>query len=117
VARNQGTSKEKERRRRLRFPLNVELRYVAIGKGTAVNGTGRVQDISSSAMAFHSDKTLHLRLRLRISMAWPAKLGNETKLRLVFEGVVLRTVGTLVVVTISRPHFRTAGREGSVTSR
>jgi hypothetical protein len=31
-------------------------------------------------------------------------------LRLGFEGVVLRTHGSLVVVTIERPEFRTAGK-------
>jgi hypothetical protein len=31
-------------------------------------------------------------------------------LRLVFEGIVLRTDGRLVVVTIERPDFRTAGK-------
>jgi len=110
VARHQGTSTGKERRRRLRFPLNADLRYEALGKGTVVNGNGWVHDISSSGMAFHADKALQVRMRLRISMAWPAKLRNETKLRLVFEGVVLRTLGRLVVVNISQPEFRTAGR-------
>ena len=43
-------------------------------------------------------------------MAWPAKLDNQCTLRLGFEGVVVRTKGNLVVLTIERPEFRTAGK-------
>ena len=43
-------------------------------------------------------------------MAWPARLDNQCMLRLGFEGVVLRTRGSLVVLTIERPEFRTAGK-------
>jgi hypothetical protein len=46
-------------------------------------------------------------------MAWPATL-DYCKLRLVFEGVVLRVNGDLVIVTIMGPEFRTAGRSTSV---
>jgi hypothetical protein len=48
-------------------------------------------------------------MRLSISMAWPAKL-DECMLRLAFEGVVRRADGGLVVVSIERPEFRTAGK-------
>src|ERR1035438_10372873 len=48
--------------------------------------------------------------RLSVSMAWPARLDNQCMLRLGFEGVVLRTHGSLVVLTIERPEFRTAGK-------
>jgi hypothetical protein len=48
-------------------------------------------------------------------MAWPAKL-DECLLRLVFDGVVLAVRGSLVVVTIERPNFRTAGR-GTASAR
>jgi hypothetical protein len=48
-------------------------------------------------------------MRLRVSMEWPAKL-DECKLRLVFEGVVLRTDRGLVIASIKHSEFRTAGR-------
>ena len=53
-------------------------------------------------------------MRLKVSLAWPAKLG-ECRLRLNFEGVVLRTRGNLVVVSIERPDFRTAGKDTGPT--
>jgi hypothetical protein len=96
----------------MRFPLNAELRYEVSrrSRGEPVRGTGRVQDISSRGLAFYSDAPIERGSRLKVSVAWPAKLDNQCMLRLVFEGIVLRTDGRLVVVTIERPDFRTAGK-------
>ena len=110
VATHYGCSTGKERRRRLRFPLEADLWYESLGKHELVSGHGRAQDISSAALAFHADRTLQVRMRLRISIAWPVKLGDNAKLRLVFVGVVVSVRGSLAVVTISRHQFRTAGR-------
>ena len=103
---------DKERRKRLRFPLNTELRYQVCGRGhgDSGRGTGHVRDIGSRGLAFHADGPIEPGWRLSISMAWPARLDNQCMLRLGFEGVVLRTHGSLVVLTIERPEFRTAGR-------
>ena len=101
-----------ERRQRLRFPLDTELRYQVIrrGHGEPIRGTGHVENISSKGLAFHTDGLLERGLRLSVSMAWPARLDNQCILRLVFEGLVLRTRGNLVVVSIEQPEFRTAGK-------
>jgi hypothetical protein len=96
-----------ERRKRLRFPLDTELRYSRHGGGGS--RTGRVVDISSKGLAFHADGPLEAGWLLNVSMAWPAKLDNQTLLRLAFEGTVLRVQGGVAVVTINRPEFRTAG--------
>ena len=93
----------------MRFPLEADLWYESLGKHELVSGHGRAQDISSAALAFHADRTLQVRMRLRISIAWPVKLGDTAKLRMVFVGVVVRIRGSLAVVTISRHQFRTAG--------
>jgi hypothetical protein len=105
----------RDRRRRLRFPLNTELRYRIAGRENVANGTGEVENISSRGLAFRSDVPLYPGLRLNVSMAWPARL-DECMLRLAFEGVILRVSGGLAVVTIERPHFRTAGKS-SATAR
>ena len=107
-----STLADKERRRRLRFPLNTELRYQVCGRsrGDSGRGTGHVRDIGSRGLSFHADGPIEPGWRLSISMAWPARLDNQCMLRLGFEGVVLRTHGSLVVLTIERPEFRTAGK-------
>jgi hypothetical protein len=109
---DQRTLGDKERRKRLRFPLDTELRYQVAGRGRggSSSGTGQVRDIGSRGLAFHADGPIEPGCRLSVSMAWPARLDNQCMLRLGFEGVVLRTHGSLVVVTIERPEFRTAGK-------
>ena len=101
----------RDRRKRLRFPLDTEMRFQRSGRGhgNLPQGTGRVANISSLSLAFQTDELLEPGVRLGVSMAWAAKL-DGCMLRLVFEGVILRTRGDLVVVTIERPEFRTAGK-------
>jgi hypothetical protein len=96
----------------MRFPLDTDLRYQLAGHWPTgpVCGTGQVENISSRGLAFRANGPLQPGLRLKVSMAWPARL-NECMLRLAFEGVVLTVRGTLVVVSIERPNFRTAGRD------
>jgi hypothetical protein len=103
-----------DRRQRFRFQMNTDLRYQVAkrDRGNPVRGEGRVADISSKALAFHTDRPIESGARLNVSMAWPAKL-DDTMLRLAFEGTVLRVRGTLVVVSIERTEFRTAGRATS----
>jgi hypothetical protein len=101
-----------DRRRRLRFPMATDLRYKVLGShnGDQLSGIGIVRDISSKGLAFRINGPLQPGLRLHVSMAWPATLGDGCLLRLVFDGVVLRVRGDLAVVTIDRPEFRTAGK-------
>lgn len=65
---------------------------------------------TEEALAFRADGQLERGMRLRVSLAWPATLDDQCKLRLAFEGTVLRTGGNLVVQAIRRPEFRTAGK-------
>jgi hypothetical protein len=68
-------------------------------------------DVSSKGLAFHvGGPPLENGTRLKASMDWPAALDEKCKLRLVFEGTVLRTLGHFTVVSIERPEFHTAGR-------
>jgi hypothetical protein len=108
---NESTLANSDRRRRLRFPLDTEVRFQFSGSGhrNPTQGTGKVENIGSRGLAFRADVPLQPGWRLSISMAWPAKL-DECMLRLAFEGVVLRADGGLVVVSIERPEFRTAGK-------
>jgi hypothetical protein len=105
-----------ERRRRVRFPMSAALRYEIPARAGAepVQGTGQVLDISSKGIAFHTNGILERYQRLKVSIDWPAKLDNQTLLRLVLEGAVIRTRGNLVVLSIDRTEFRTAGKSTTV---
>jgi hypothetical protein len=110
---NQNPVTTGDRRKRLRFPLDIEVRFQFSGcnRRNPTRGTGRVENISSSGLAFRTDEPPKLRSRLAVSLAWPVKLDNKIMLRLMFEGVVLRVRGSLVVVSIGRPEFRIARKE------
>ena len=99
-----------DRRTRLRFPLDLDLRFQVSRYRKSISGRGQVVNISSKALAFRTEGLLHPGMRLSVSVAWPARL-DECRLRFAFEGVVLRTGDGLVVATIERPQFRTS-REG-----
>jgi hypothetical protein len=106
-----------DRRKRFRFQMDAELRYQICGGDTdgQRRGTGKVENISSKALAFRSDgPPIERGMRLSISLAWPAKI-DQAMLRLAFDGTVLRTRGNLVVLTIEHPEFRTAGKSTAPT--
>ena len=102
----------RDRRRRLRFPLDadVSFQFSERGQGNPTQGTGSVENISSSGLAFLTDEPPKPGSHLAVSIPWPAKR-DGCKLRFEFEGLVLRASGGLVVVTILRPEFRTARKE------
>jgi hypothetical protein len=99
-----------DRRRRIRFPLDAEVGFQLseLGHDNPTQGTGKVEDISSSGLAFRTNEPPEPGSHLAVSIAWPAKR-DDCNLRLIFHGVVLRASGVLVVVTIQCPEFRTAG--------
>ena len=101
-----------ERRRRLRFPLNSELRFEAFPPDNSqpIQGVGHAENMSSMGLAFRTETHLMRGARLSVSLAWPARLDNHCMLRMVFEGDVVRCEEGLVVITIERYEFRTSGK-------
>jgi hypothetical protein len=109
---NQNAGATRDRRRRLRFPLDADVRFQFSGRGNRnpTQGNGKVENISSTGLAFRTDEPPKPGSHLAVSIAWPAKRDGR-KLRLEFEGQVLRASGGLVVITIQRPEFPTARKE------
>jgi hypothetical protein len=101
-----------ERRTRIRFPLETDLRFHIIrrGQGKPIQGTGQVVNMSSKGLAFRTDTPLECGQRLSISMAWPALLDDKCLLRLVLDGTIIRADGDFVVISIETHDFRTSGR-------
>ena len=105
----EDTAIVQERRERFRYRMNSDLRYEISRRG--MRGTGRVLDLSSKALAFStSGPAIERGTPLKVSIPWPAALDDTCKLRLTFEGTVLRTRGNVTVVSIDRTEFRTAGK-------
>jgi hypothetical protein len=88
----------------------VLFQFAEPGQRHPTQGIGKVENISSSGLAFRTGEPPEPGSHLAVSIAWPAKR-NECRLRFVFDGIVLRASGGLVVVTILRPEFRFARKE------
>ena len=112
VPTNQNPVTTGDRRRRHRFPLDMEVlfQFAELDQRYPAQFTGKVENISSSGLAFRTDEPPEPGSHLAVSIAWPAKR-DDSRLRFVFDGIVLRASGGLVVVTILRPEFRFARKE------
>src|SRR4030095_15813002 len=112
MPKNQNPVANRDRRRRHRFPLDLELRFQfsELDQPNPTQFTGKVENISSSGLAFRTDKPPGPGSHLAVSIAWPVKR-DDCRLRLVLDGTVLRASGGLVVVTILRPEFHFARKE------
>jgi hypothetical protein len=90
-----------DRRAGWRFPLASDLRYeILSGHRDPLQGTGNVENISSKALAFHSDRKLEPGWRLQVSMSWPARLDGVLMLRICQE-ISVSTSGQQAVVPIA----------------
>ena len=100
-----------DRRGADRFPIEREVRYKIISKKTADEvGTGRTINMSSNGILFTSDHILLPGRRLELSVSWPAQLNNQTPLKLVARGRVIRFEGGQTAIEIQQYEFRTAGK-------
>lgn len=103
--------KQTDRRGADRFPIEREIRYKVISKKAADEiGNGRTVNISSNGILFTSDHVLLPGRRLELSVSWPAQLNNQTPLKLVARGRVIRFEGGQAAIEIQQYEFRTAAR-------
>ena len=105
-----------ERRRGIRFPMDMEVRYSVVGDHRPTEiGSGRTIDMSSSGLSFTSDKPLSIGQSLDLFIDWPVPLDGDVQLQLVVSGVVVRVAGTVTALQIGRHEFRTrsAGLKGT----
>ena len=104
-----------ERRSRLRYPLELNVRYRTLIGGQRLSGTGRTRNVSSSGLLIASgDEIVADGARLHLSMDWPFALNGETLLQLFAECRVIRLQPAGFAVRIDHYQFRTqASRDRS----
>lgn len=97
-----------ERRTKLRFALNRELRYKLLDhEKIVVAGEGETVDMSSGGIAFRTDADLTAGNYIELSISWPALLDDNCPMRLVVYGKVVRRSDGLVASTVEKWEFRT----------
>ena len=106
-----------ERRAKMRFPMNREMRYKVLEADRIVaSGVGTTANISSNGVAFHADAFLRSGSFIELSISWPAMLADSCPMRLIVFGRVLRGVDDMKVCTVDKWEFRTAARTSMVAA-
>ena len=100
-----------ERRKNRRFAIHREMRYKLLEGGTIVAyGTGDTIDVGSGGVAFTAGQILTPGAFIELSISWPALLNNNTPMRLVVYGRVLRSHRGSAVCSVDKYEFRTQAR-------
>jgi len=107
--------KSMDRRNKLRFPFNRELRYKLLENDTIIAaGEGETIDMSSGGIAFRTNKALTAGSLIELSISWPALLYDSLPMRLVVFGRVARRSDSVAACTVEKWEFRTGSRQSSV---
>jgi hypothetical protein len=100
-----------ERRAKLRFAINRELRYKLLENEKIIaTGHGETIDMSSAGVAFRTDMPLNAGDYIELSISWPALLDDTCPMRLVVFGRINRHSGSLIASTVEKWEFRTGSR-------
>lgn len=96
-----------ERRSRVRFPLELRVRFRTLGKDYPVAGVGSVVNMSSGGVLVAFQYGISAGTPVELNIEWPAVLDGRVRLRLVAVGTVVRSGISSFAVVLERHHFRT----------
>ena len=100
-----------ERRKKVRFPLNRELRYKVLEDGAIMeSGMGTTLDMGSGGIGFLCEHQLPVGAFIELAISWPVLLEDSCPMRLVVFGRVVRCAGRLSACTMDKYEFRTQAR-------
>jgi hypothetical protein len=103
-----------DKRSKQRYPIDLAVKYNIVKNGLVIGtATGNTVDVSSDGIAFTTIETLRVGAYLELNINWPVLLNGSCAMKLVVEGKVVRSDGSLTAIRILRYEFRTRGRLGS----
>ncbi len=100
-----------ERRFKVRYPLELNVRYQTFGQEEIKAGVGRTVNLSSTGVLVASEDKLTDGMRLRLTIEWPTLLNGTTPLQLVTFGKVVRSEANAFAVALEHYQFRTMKRK------
>ena len=107
-------TQNKDRRGADRFQIEREVRYKVLSKKSVdESGVGRTVNMSSNGILFTSEHVLLPGRRLEVSVSWPAQLNNQTPLKLVARGRVIRFESGQTAIEIQQYEFRTSAKSAN----
>jgi len=106
-------SSPEERRLKLRYPLNLSVRFRS-PSGSRFRGAGRAVNLSSGGILVVSQQIFPhcesmVGARVEMSIKWPSLLHGTTPLQLCAFGRVVRQRASGFAASFERYQFRTAG--------
>lgn len=96
-----------ERRSRVRFPIELRVRYRTLGRGEPLAGVGRVVNVSSGGVLLAYQDEIRAGTPMELNIEWPSLLDGRVPLQLVMLGRVVRCELSGLAVALSRYSFRT----------
>jgi PilZ domain-containing protein len=99
-----------ERRSRVRFPLELRVRYRALGRGCPFTGVGWVVNMSSGGVLVAYQHEISAGTRMELNIEWPSLLDGRVPLQLVAVGKVVRCETSSFAVSLGGYQFRTTRR-------
>ena len=106
-----ANTKSIERRDKVRFPMQRELRYKLLeGDNIIGSGTGNTCNMSSGGVAFTTERPMATGVFIELSISWPVLLEDRCPMRLIVFGRVVRSGAYRTACTVDKYEFRTQGR-------
>jgi hypothetical protein len=96
-----------ERRSKVRFPLELRVRYRSLARRHPVAGTGVVMNMSRSGVLVSSEHAISEGARVELNIEWPSLLDGRVPLQVVTVGRVVRCEPSSFAVVLARYQFRT----------
>jgi hypothetical protein len=100
-----------ERRSKIRFPLELQVSYRTLGRGTPCTGEGCVVNMNRGGVLVSSRHEVDVGKRMELSIEWPSLLYGRVPLRFVTVGEVVRCDASSFAVRLARYQFRTAKKK------
>lgn len=105
------SAKENERRKKMRFVMEREIRYRVLNANRVMDaGTGKTLNISSGGVAFTTERTLGKGVFVELSISWPALIDDTCPMKLIAFGRIVRSTNGTAASTIQKYEFRTQSR-------
>ena len=99
-----------ERRVKVRYPLQLNVRYQTLGAAGLIAGVGQTVNLSSNGMLLACANNIPEGTRLKIFVEWPSLLNGTTPLQLITVATVVRRTPIGVSVVFESYQFRTRSR-------
>jgi len=100
-----------ERRTKVRYPLELNVRYQTLDVSAPIAGAGYTVNMSSNGLLVACHTDLKEGARLKLTIEWPSLLNGNTPLQLVMVGMVVRCTESNFAVAYETYQFRTMSRK------